>query len=77
MKKAITEKLELGTTINSAHVRKEQLRATWNDLGRMGANTVRKLLNGNHCCVVFDSAIKAVEGLVRDGVWPGKLNRLF
>ena len=36
-------------------------------LGRMGANMVRRLLKGNHCCVVFDRAIEAVEGLVRDG----------
>jgi 6-phosphogluconate dehydrogenase len=36
-------------------------------LGRMGANMVRRLLKGNHCCVVSDRAIEAVEGLVRDG----------
>ncbi len=28
---------------------------------------VRRLLKGNHCCVVFDSVMEAVEDLVRDG----------
>ena len=33
-------------------------------LGRMGANMVRRLLNGGHQCVVFDRSPKAVQELV-------------
>ena len=33
-------------------------------LGRMGANMVRRLLNGGHRCVVFDRSPKAVQELV-------------
>src|SRR5215470_12333307 len=33
-------------------------------LGRMGANMVRRLLNGSHQCVVFDMSPKAVQELV-------------
>jgi 6-phosphogluconate dehydrogenase len=33
-------------------------------LGRMGANMVRRLLNGGHECVVFDVSPKAVKELV-------------
>jgi 6-phosphogluconate dehydrogenase len=33
-------------------------------LGRMGANMVRRLLNGGHQCVVFDLSPKAVKELV-------------
>ena len=36
-------------------------------LGRMGANMVRRLLNGGHRCVVFDAAPKAVEALAQQG----------
>ncbi len=35
-------------------------------LGRMGANMVRRLLNGGHQCVVFDRSQKAVQGLVQE-----------
>jgi 6-phosphogluconate dehydrogenase len=35
-------------------------------LGRMGANMVRRLLQGGHDCVVFDVSHKAVEELVRE-----------
>ncbi len=35
-------------------------------LGRMGANMVRRLLNGGHDCVVFDMSAKAVQGLVKE-----------
>ena len=35
-------------------------------LGRMGANMVRRLLNGGHQCVVFDMSPKAVEELVAE-----------
>jgi len=35
-------------------------------LGRMGANMVRRLLNGGHQCVVFDMSPKAVEELVKE-----------
>jgi 6-phosphogluconate dehydrogenase len=31
-------------------------------LGRMGANMVRRLLNGGHECVVFDRSSDAVKG---------------
>jgi 6-phosphogluconate dehydrogenase len=36
-------------------------------LGRMGANMVRRLLQGGHECVVFDVAAQAVESLVKEG----------
>jgi 6-phosphogluconate dehydrogenase len=35
-------------------------------LGRMGANMVRRLLQGGHECVVFDPVPAAVESLVRE-----------
>jgi 6-phosphogluconate dehydrogenase len=35
-------------------------------LGRMGANMVRRLLQGGHECVVFDMSQKAVEELVHE-----------
>jgi 6-phosphogluconate dehydrogenase len=35
-------------------------------LGRMGANMVRRLLNGGHRCVVFDRSAKAVSELVEE-----------
>jgi 6-phosphogluconate dehydrogenase len=35
-------------------------------LGRMGANMVRRLLNGGHQCVVFDRSAKAIEELVKE-----------
>ena len=35
-------------------------------LGRMGANMVRRLLRGDHHCVVFDVSPKAVEELVQE-----------
>jgi 6-phosphogluconate dehydrogenase len=35
-------------------------------LGRMGANMVRRLLQGGHQCVVFDRSAKAVEDLVKE-----------
>src|SRR6195256_2132254 len=35
-------------------------------LGRMGANMVRRLINGGHQCVVFDMSPKAVEDLSRE-----------
>jgi 6-phosphogluconate dehydrogenase len=35
-------------------------------LGRMGANMVRRLLQGGHECVVFDPVPEAVESLVRE-----------
>jgi 6-phosphogluconate dehydrogenase len=36
-------------------------------LGRMGANMVRRLLNGGHECVVFDTSPKAVEEVAKWG----------
>ncbi len=36
-------------------------------LGRMGANMVRRLLNGRHECVVFDRAPAAVKELAQAG----------
>jgi 6-phosphogluconate dehydrogenase len=36
-------------------------------LGRMGANMVRRLLQGGHKCVVFDVTPQAVESLVKEG----------
>jgi len=52
-------------------------------LGRMGANMVRRLLNGGHDCVVFDSSPRAVEDLAQNkvtasashGDLAGKLNK--
>jgi 6-phosphogluconate dehydrogenase len=35
-------------------------------LGRMGANMVRRLINNDHNCVVFDRSSKAVDELVKD-----------
>jgi 6-phosphogluconate dehydrogenase len=35
-------------------------------LGRMGANMVRRLINGGHECVVFDMFPKAVEELAKE-----------
>jgi len=35
-------------------------------LGRMGANMVRRLIQGGHQCVVFDLSPKAVEELVKE-----------
>jgi 6-phosphogluconate dehydrogenase len=35
-------------------------------LGRMGANMVRRLLNGGHECVVFDKSSQAVQELVQE-----------
>lgn len=35
-------------------------------LGRMGANMVRRLLNGGHECVVFDRSAEAVNNLVKE-----------
>jgi 6-phosphogluconate dehydrogenase len=35
-------------------------------LGRMGANMVRRLINGGHECAVFDVSPKAVADLARD-----------
>ena len=34
-------------------------------LGRMGANMVRRLLNGGHQCVVFDMSPQGGEGVGR------------
>ena len=35
-------------------------------LGRMGANMVRRLIRGDHQCVVFDMSAKALEDLARE-----------
>ena len=35
-------------------------------LGRMGANMVRRLLQGGHQCVVFDRSPTAVEELTKE-----------
>jgi 6-phosphogluconate dehydrogenase len=35
-------------------------------LGRMGANMVRRLINGGHKCAVFDKSPKAVAALVKE-----------
>jgi len=36
-------------------------------LGRMGANMVRRLMNGGHECVVFDMSPESVAHMVKDG----------
>jgi 6-phosphogluconate dehydrogenase len=36
-------------------------------LGRMGANMVRRLIRGDHECVVFDRSQKAIDDLAADG----------
>ena len=36
-------------------------------LGRMGANMVRRLIRGEHHCVVYDRNREAVNGLVKEG----------
>ncbi len=35
-------------------------------LGRMGANMVRRLINGGHECVVFDRSTDAVKDLAKE-----------
>ena len=35
-------------------------------LGRMGANMIRRLIEGGHQCVVFDRSAKAVAELVKE-----------
>ncbi|MEO8303916.1 MAG: phosphogluconate dehydrogenase (NAD(+)-dependent, decarboxylating) [Betaproteobacteria bacterium] len=37
-------------------------------LGRMGANMVRRLVNGGHRCAVFDMSPRAIQALAQDGV---------
>jgi 6-phosphogluconate dehydrogenase len=48
-------------------------------LGRMGANMVRRLLRGNHECVVYDRAAQAAKDLAKEGAVeadsPGELVR--
>jgi len=39
-------------------------------LGRMGANMVKRLLNGGHICVVHDVAPAAIDALAKDGAVP-------
>src|SRR5467141_1388121 len=41
-------------------------------LGRMGGNMVRRLLQGGHELVVYDSSADAVEALVAKGVTAAK-----
>ncbi len=36
-------------------------------LGKMGANMVRRLMQGKHECVVFDQHQEAVQNLVKEG----------
>ena len=36
-------------------------------LGRMGANMVRRLLKGDHDCVVYDRATAAVQAMAKEG----------
>ncbi len=36
-------------------------------LGRMGANMVRRLMNGGHQCVVYDRSQQAVDDLAKEG----------
>ena len=46
-------------------------------LGRMGANMVRRLIRGDHQCVVFDNAPKTVKALTREkAVGASSLNDL-
>src|SRR5437588_8266507 len=45
-------------------------------LGRMGANLVRRLLKGNHNCVVFDASPKAVEEFQRETATASSLTDL-
>jgi 6-phosphogluconate dehydrogenase len=35
-------------------------------LGRMGANMVRRIMNGGHSCVVFDRSPQAINDVVKD-----------
>src|SRR4029453_10750453 len=47
-------------------------------LGRMGANMVRRLLKGNHRCVVYDRSTSAVQTLVNEGaIGASSLNDLI
>ena len=46
-------------------------------LGRMGANMVRRLITGEHRCVVYDRDAEAVQSLVNEGaVGSASLNEL-
>jgi 6-phosphogluconate dehydrogenase (decarboxylating) len=45
-------------------------------LGRMGANMVRRLLNGGHQCVVFDRSPQSVAALVKDAHLSGFAGRV-
>jgi len=45
--------------------------------GRMGANTVRRLIRGGHACVVFDRLQAAVEELASDGAEGAKTMKEF
>jgi len=38
----------------------------WIGLGRMGANMVRRLIQGGHQCVVYDRSADAVKALVKE-----------
>src|SRR4029453_18408467 len=50
----------------SAITEKDGMQLAMVGLGRMGANMVRRLINGGHECVVFDMSPKAVADLARD-----------
>ena len=44
-------------------------------LGRMGANMVRRLMQGGHQCVVYDRSRQAVEALAKEGAVGGLVAR--
>jgi 6-phosphogluconate dehydrogenase len=41
-------------------------------LGRMGANIVRRLMQGGHDCVVYDKSADAVAALAKEGAKPAR-----
>ncbi len=58
---------ERNSTVKQSVLKKEAImQIGMIGLGRMGANMVRRLLQGGHQCVVFDRSPKAVKSLTRE-----------
>src|SRR4030095_11147691 len=53
--------------VSTRQLRSNQMEIGMIGLGRMGANMVRRLLKGNHRCVVYDRSTDAVQTLVKEG----------
>jgi 6-phosphogluconate dehydrogenase len=58
---------ERNTSVHQPALKKETpVKIGMIGLGRMGANMARRLLQGGHQCVVFDTSSKAVKALTRE-----------